>query len=309
MVDVAIRSNLDVEFAPGLMIDVVRPDTAEVLPAVIWLHGGGWRMQDRKARPDFAQYFAKDSFVMVSADYGLAPATRWPGQLLDVRKVIRFVREHAAEYGINPEAIALFGSSSGGHLAAMAGLTSHRALLPDEEPSEISPSVQAVVNGYGAADLLALAKDAPPWKSGNSPEVDLLGGPVLERIHEARSASPALNVGSVAPPFLILHGQEDHLMPAAQSHLLYNALADSGFDVVLYEIAGFGHGFLNPGPVQELGPDHVLDTGRLEAEPSARAETQATTPEGKAFLERFPSASFSAISAYLTGHLSQVSTN
>ncbi|MGV0745847.1 alpha/beta hydrolase fold domain-containing protein [Mycolicibacterium sp. XJ870] len=290
------------EYAPGRLIDVVISAPAtRPLPAIIWLHGGGWRLGDRTGRPDLTEHFATRGYVMASIDYRLAPATRHPGQLFDVRAAVRWLREHAPELGLDPDRIGLWGSSAGGHLAALAAVRSGVTQLPGEPATKTSAAVQAVVDGYGPADLtLAPAPDG-------SPEAALVGGAVGERLDIARDASPALHVASGAPPILIMHGNDDTLVPAAHSVALYDALAAHGNAAVLYLIDGFGHGFFNPGDVLELGPGQALDQGHLQRDPHAPASTRATTPELRGFIERYPTASFDAVEAFFA-HTLKVSS-
>lgn len=266
----AIREILDLEFAPGLRLDIVRPAGGERLPAILWLHGGAWRMGDRTWRPDFARYFAASGFVMVSLDYTLSGVATFPQPLLDVRAGIRWVREHADDYGIRADALGIWGSSAGGHLAALAGLLGSVPALDGEDAGDTDASVQAVVDGYGAGDLLAPDADNPPTRG-------LLGGAPADRAELATQASPARQaVASDVPPFLILHGAADDLVPASQSIALYDALAAAGADATLYLIEDFGHGFLNPAGLDEVAPGPKLDSGRLEAEPTAAAELRTT---------------------------------
>ena len=99
-----------VEYAPDLLLDLVRPAEAEhPLPAIVWVHGGGWRLQDRTACPDLVQHFAGHGYVMVSIDYRLAPETCHPGQLFDVRRAVRWLRANAADHGIDPDRIGVWG--------------------------------------------------------------------------------------------------------------------------------------------------------------------------------------------------------
>ena len=268
-----MREYRDREFAPGLLLDIVRPASDVVLPAIIWLHGGAWRMGDRTWRPDFVRHFAASGFVMVSIDYTLSGDAIFPQPLFDVRAGIRWVREHAAEFGIRPDAIGLWGSSAGGHLAALAGLHGGVAVLDGEVPVATSAAVQAVMDGYGAADLLAPDQDNPPTAG-------LLGGAPSDRIELATQASPARTPVNDAPPFLIMHGAADDLVPASQSVALYEALAAAGADATLYLIDGFGHGFLNPAGLDEVAPGPRLDSGRLETEPDAAAELRSTHDRG-----------------------------
>lgn len=294
------------EFAPGLFIDVVRPaPTTEPLPAIVWLHGGGWRLGDRAGRPDLTRHFAGHGYVMASIDYRLAPGTRHPGQLHDVRAAVRWLRDRASELGADPDRIGLWGSSAGGHLAAMAGVHSNVAQLPGEPATTTSAAVQAVVDGYGPADLTTSATP----EATDTPEATLLGGAIRDRLDAARDASPALQVTarlSGVPPFLIMHGADDNLVPPGQSEALYDALAAHGNDAALYLIDGFGHGFFNPGNVLELGPGQALDQGHLERDPNAPARTRATTAL-RSLVQDYPSASFSAVEAFFAHTLKAAS--
>ncbi|MCX7520768.1 alpha/beta hydrolase [Microbacterium sp. STN6] len=253
-----------IEYAPGLLLDIVRPDVDGPLPVIIWLHGGAWRMGDRTGAPHLDRHFAADGFAMVSIDYRLSGEARFPAPLHDVRRAVRWVRAHASDLGFDADRIGLWGSSAGGHLAALAGVTSWRQALPGETDTDVSAAVQAVVDGYGPADLTTPDQAVPPTEA-------LLGGPVAENLAAAREASPALQVADAAPPFLIMHGTADPLMPPSQSERLFDALATRGHDATLYLIEGFGHGFFNPADTPEPGPETgiTLDSGRLEAEPDA----------------------------------------
>nr|WP_256973209.1 alpha/beta hydrolase [Rhodococcus sp. NCIMB 12038] len=131
-----------VEYAPDLLLDLVRPaEAAHPLPAIVWLHGGGWRLQDRTACPDLVQHFARHGYVMVSIDYRLAPGTCHPGQIFDVRRAVRWLRANAADHGIDPDRIGVWGSSAGGHLAALAGVHSATTRLPGEDPATVDSAV------------------------------------------------------------------------------------------------------------------------------------------------------------------------
>ncbi len=239
---------------------------------------------------------------MVSIDYRLAPGTCHPGQLFDVRRAVRWLRANAADHGIDPDRIGVWGSSAGGHLAALTGVHSGTTRLPGEEPASVDSSVQAVVDGYGPADLpglVDLSAERAPGED-DSPEASLLGGAIRDRLDAARSASPALQVAPGAPPFLVMHGLGDNLVPFTQSVELYDALVAHGNEAILYLIEGFGHGFFNPGHVLELGPDQTLDQGHLERDPQAPASTRAVSAFGRALTERYPSASFAAVEAFFS---------
>ncbi|MCU1445359.1 prolyl oligopeptidase family serine peptidase [Cryobacterium sp.] len=196
-----------------------------------------------------------------------------PGLFLDI------VRP-AADYGIRPDAIGLWGSSAGGHLAALAGLLGPVATLDGEQPSPVGAGVQAVMDGYGAADLLAPDQDNPPTAG-------LLGGAPAEHTDLAIQASPARQVGNEAPPFLIMHGAADPLVPATQSIALYDALAAIGADVTLYLIEGFGHGFLNSAGLNKV-PGGWTPAGSSQSPPlTPRCRAPAPTALGRRHLHRF----------------------
>lgn len=292
-----------VEYAPGLHLDIVRPkDPPQPLPAIVWIHGGGWRLQDRTASPDLAKHFASAGYVMVSIDYRLAPDTIHPGQLLDVRRAVRWLRSNAAEHCVDPDRIGLWGSSAGGHLAALAGIHSSTLCLEHEEASSVSSAVHAVVDGYGPSDLPALVDLSSPSSESEkrSPEASLLGGPIRDNLAAAYDASPARVAKGSTPPFLVMHGSEDTMVPFHQSVTLYESLASYGNDVILYLVDGFGHGFFNPGHVLELGPGLSLDQGHLERDPSAPATIRASTNRWKQFVGLHPCASFATIEAFFS---------
>lgn len=299
---------------PQLLLDLEVPTSgqapAEGWPTIVWLHGGGWRLQDRLARPDFTRHFADRGFAMASIDYRLAPDNTHPAQVVDLRQALRWLRANADRLGIDPQRIGLWGSSAGAHVAAFAALSARTAELQGETVPEgyasWSTDVSCVVDGYGPAligDLLPEWSHSDPAR--HTPEEDLLGGPAASApefdalLDRAAAASPALLDAADAPPFLILHGTGDTLVPAEQSQALHDHLVTAGGESLLCLIEGFGHGFLNPGEVQELGPGMRLDNGRLEAEPGAPCTVQG---EGS-FAPGERGASFDLIHDFFAHHL------
>ncbi|WP_243155660.1 alpha/beta hydrolase [Kocuria sp. TGY1127_2] len=270
---------------PHLKLDVVRPQGPEPpqgWPVIIWLHGGGWRLQSRTARPDFPKHFAAEGFAMVSIDYRLAPAHPHPAQVHDLRQAIRFLRLHHVDLILDPERIGLWGSSAGGHIAAMTALkgdlkyTDAEAVPTDYR--DIPTHVSCVMEGYGPARIEQLlpaymGAETPQDMPVTTPEQDLLGGAATSpesydhQLKWAAAASPVHQDAAQAPPFLIMHGTDDCMVPPGQSIALHTHLAQAGRQSTLVLIEGFGHGFLNPGEVAELGPNVRLDNGRLEREP------------------------------------------
>ena len=305
----AVRRIPDVMFAERdsgrLRADLVLPRGSGPWPTIVWLHGGGWFTGDRTLAPDLGRYFAARGFAMASIEYRLSGTASFPAQLHDVRSAVRFLRRNAARFGIDPGAMGLWGSSAGGHLAALTAVTGHLPVL-DGEPREAGDAgVQAVSEGYGPVDLAAVvAAAAPdsPLVGEQAPEARLLGGPPAERAELAAQASPLTYVSAAAPPFQILHGTADVLVPDSQSAALHTALSAADVESTLYLLDGFRHGFLNPAGRIELDGPKVMDDGRLEAEPGTPARFWHARP-GHAEDSGVEPVSFSAIGDFFAQHL------
>lgn len=303
---------MSVEFVPDIVyatpngrslhLDVYLPrEGKRPLPVIIWLHGGGWRFGDRRLAPDLKRYFAQLGFAMVSIDYHLSEEAIFPAPVHDVKAAIRWVRAHAAQYGLDGQRIGLWGSSAGAHLGLLVALSGAEALeAADVAHAEQSVTVQAMVDGYGPTDFSQMDAQrqpippeeddpesirVPPGKKTADPdsfESLLIGAPICERPDLVQAANPVRYAGPVAPPTLILHGLSDGAVPAHQSELLYDALAAHDNDVTLYLVKGLGHGFLNrnefdqppplatvrknrPGQAEEVQTDAPLTFGTIEA--------------------------------------------
>jgi len=215
-----------------LYMDVSIPNGAGPFPAAIIVHGGGWVRGDRQV--DVAPLFEPlehADIAWFSIDYRLLRNLMdLAAPLDDVQNAVRFVKEHASQYRIDPQRIALIGESAGGQLAAMAALNPR----PDGE-------VRGVVAFYAPTDLVDLAKDSSliPQElrdslHGSPFEALLMGG--------LRQLSPIANVSPGAPPFLLVHGTKDTLVPFAQSEAMCGQLKASGSACQLYPIEGGGHG-------------------------------------------------------------------
>ena len=255
--------------APGgrpLLADLHLPARLEApAAAIIWIHGGGWRSGNRHVGPDLSRFFAALGFAMVAVDYRLSGRATFPAQIEDVKTAIRWVRSIAADYGLDPGRIGLWGASSGGHLAALAGLTGDDLFTPAGAPyCNRSSAVQAVVDGYGPIDFLQMDAHRPPpgtrsddpanlvlprldmrSEDADSYESLLLGAPITTCPERVREASPLTYVHAGAPPFLIVHGASDTTVAPHQSELLFEALGREGTEAALVLVEGLGHGFFN----------------------------------------------------------------
>ncbi|MBE9637182.1 alpha/beta hydrolase [Salipiger mangrovisoli] len=252
------------------LADVYLPSGEGPHPAVIFLHGGGWRFGDRRLAPDLSRHFAESGYAMVSIDYRLSSEAIFPAAVIDTAAAVRWLRSHAADYAIDPQRIALLGSSAGGHLASLAGLAPE-AFISDEWPG-VSSHVAAVIDGYGPVNFARLDRQRdpealpgsdpesahlPPPRAMNDPEALeclFLGGTVDALPERAAAADPSARARPDAPPFLILHGSFDSAIPFAQSRELFEALDAVGADAELICVEGLGHGFLNRTDLDATGP-------------------------------------------------------
>lgn len=268
--------------SPGgtdLLVDLYLPASETPTPAIIFLHGGGWQAGTRTGGPGFARYFAQDGFAMASIDYRLVPRIRFPANVEDVKTAVRWLRANAHTYNIDPDRIALWGVSAGGHLGAIAAL-SPPALFAGTDHLDQSCAVRCVFDGYGpsALDLMDRQAEAeiatlqkthpalPPWPGGRpahddpkSVESRLIDAPLQSAPEKVRAANPLTYVTADAPPFMLMHGYTDDAVPRGQSVALYEALAKAGAEASLYLVDGLGHGFFNIAELDELAGPFRMD--------------------------------------------------
>lgn len=226
-------------------LDVYLPrDGAKDAPVLLQIHGGGWVIGNKRqqAQPLLA-HLAASGWVCVAANYQLSPKVAFPEHLIDVKRALAWTREHAAEYGGDARFLAITGGSAGGHLASLAALTANdRAYQPGFEAADTS--VQACVPFYGQYDF------------ANSLGLDASGGHLrfLERMVMKRTlaedraafdrASPIACVHADAPPFFVIHGTHDSLIPVAMARAFSERLrAVSRAPVCYAELPQAQHAF------------------------------------------------------------------
>jgi acetyl esterase/lipase len=215
------------------------------LPVIVWIHGGAWREGDKW--PCLADRFPTRGYAVASINYRLSQDAPFPAAIEDCKAAIRWLRAHAKDYNLDPERIGVWGASAGGHLAALLGTSGDvKELEGTGGHLDQSSRVQAVVDWYGPTDFLQMGgrHDGP-----NSPESQLVGGPVQERKEAVARANPLTYLGKDAPPFLIMHGDADDTVPLGQSELLAAALKKVGARVIFKKIKGAAHG--GPGFLHE----------------------------------------------------------
>ena len=231
----------------ALILDLYwHPDAGEPEPLVVWVHGGAWMSGDKSWMPPVS-CLLDNGFAMASIDYRLSQEALFPAQIEDCKAAIRWLRANAARYNLNPDRVGAWGESAGGHLAALLGTAGDVAAWDQRGGNRgYSSRVQAVCDWFGPSDLLqmgamksGLAHDAP-----DAPEALLIGGPVQENREKAKRANPITYITPEAPPFFIMHGDQDDVVPLGQSELLHRALVEAGLDSTLMIIPGMGHGVM-----------------------------------------------------------------
>lgn len=226
-----------------LKLDLIYPEDREKkYPCVVWICGGAWLSMDRSAHLAYLSKLALEGFVVASVEYRTTNDAKYPTQLQDVKAAIRYLRAHADRYHIDEEHIGVTGESAGGHLTCMAALDQDK-VLDVGAYLEYSSAVQAACPWYPPTDF-ALFHYPSEAVCASSPESLLLGKNTMTEKKEARSISPISKISKDAPPFLIIHGTDDHIVDFRNGEALYEALEKEGCDVTLIAIEGADHASL-----------------------------------------------------------------
>lgn len=236
---------------PRQALDLLLPRqraTDAPLPVIAYIHGGAWRAGNKRGGVGrIARFVETGRYACVSIGYRLSQEAIWPAQIHDCKAAIRWLRGNAEKYGLNPDRIAVWGHSAGGHLVAMLGVSHGVADLEGTlgKYTKVSSKVHCVVDCFGPTDFLRMG-DFPSTMdhmAPDSPESKLVGGPVKEKKEAVRSASPITHVTRDDAPFLMLHGDQDPLVPYNQSERLQAALEKVGVSSLLVKVVGGKHGF------------------------------------------------------------------
>ena len=232
--------------ASGQVLDVWRRKNlpTEPAPVLVFVPGGGWVQGSRRIQGyALMSHLAEQGWICLSIDYGASPRHRWPRHITDVMAAVAWARGNVAEFGGNPDFVAAAGCSAGGHLAALAGLTFDDPGFHVEPTSDADTALDAVVSIYGRYD----------WVDRSTPERDrfvefLERVVVKERLAQHpnvfRDASPIARVRPDAPPFLVVHGGSDTVIPVAQAREFVDRLRETSRSTVGYlEVPGAQHGF------------------------------------------------------------------
>jgi acetyl esterase/lipase len=228
-----------------LKLDVYQHrDQPKDRPVVLYVHGGGWVIGDKKHQGHVTMnHMAARGWVGVSIDYRLSPRATFPDHLIDVKRAIKWVREHIAEYGGDAAFVALCGGSAGGHLSALAALTPNDA---EYQPGfeEVDTEVQACVPYYGIFDFTDRFGHWP--NPGMARMLERLVLKVSRSVDPDafRKASPIDHIGAEAPPFMVVQGDCDVLVPVEEARQFVSAFRQQTDAPIVYaEIVGGQHAF------------------------------------------------------------------
>ena len=227
-----------------LKVDVFCLDETpgEPRPAMVFVHGGGWRGGTKGQFSRQAAYLAaKHGVAGFCCEYRFSHEAKFPACLQDVKCCVRYVRSRAEELGIDPERVGIAGGSAGGHLAAMVATTAGAAEYEDGGYEKFSSRVDICVPHNGVMDLVELAE-------GREEPIDLIGRPLAEAREVYAEASPLRRATAGAAPMLLLHGDADEVIPCSQSGAMYEKLTGLGVHAEVQMFPGVGHGWFNSPP-------------------------------------------------------------
>ena len=221
----------DLEYArvgeKKLLLDLYLPEKATgPLPVIVWVHGGGWKNGSKDQCLPARLGFPQRGYAVASVGYRLSGDATFPAQIEDCKAAVRWLRANARKYNLDSDHIGAWGSSAGGHLVNLLGVTGGTRDFDGHGNLKFSSRVQAVCSYYGPSDFAAFVttpgfeRNAQP----DSPESRLLGGTVLDNKDKAIRASPVTYISADAPPFLLVHGDRDTAVPLGQSERMHDDL-------------------------------------------------------------------------------------
>jgi acetyl esterase/lipase len=294
-----IRMERDISYIPrgddAQKLDLYLPEKAaeKPLPLIVHIHGGGWRAGSKFPCPAAAMVLK--GYVVASVEYRFSQKAIFPAQIQDCQAAIRWLRAHSKQYKFDPERVGVVGGSAGGHLSALVGTSGGKNVFARIGGNEDQPDrVQAVCDIYGPADFTTVVQQAAEDKNVknifqfNTPTdpYSSLIGTKLDDKPKSEAVSPVHYISKDNPPFLILHGTHDALVPLAQSEALAAALKEKGVEVWLQKLPGSGHGgpaFAKPVIVQLMQnffDKHLKGTDvKLTLVPEAEVTIAPPTPK------------------------------
>lgn len=233
-------------------MDIYYPSSGGPWPVLLYVHGGSWREGDKAEGAGWRGMNDK-GFLVAAVNYRMAAEGKFPVMIEDVQCAVRFLRAHSAELNINPDQIGAIGASAGGHLVALLGTADETADWDRSEYGEQSSRVQAVVSMAGLSDFTV---ELP---SGiNTAIYYAFGSLTGSDSPKMATASPVTYISSDDPPFLLLHGNKDGVVPVEQSEIFQQRLTEAGVSSTLVIVQNGDHSLqgANTSPTS----DEIFDT-------------------------------------------------
>ena len=231
------------EQSPFQKLDVYLPPTGDKpSPTILAIHGGGFISKSKSQYKLLARHYAKQGYAFVPINYRLAPADSYPAQVEDAFCALAWLYANQDEYGFDTSRIIVTGGSAGGYLASMLGTVDDPSIYLENCPHAAPPAkaIQAAIIYYGLYDLTGMAG----YPGGSAPLEPFLGAKyediLLEKLQEM---SPIQHIDGSEPPFIILHGTADNVIPSFMSERFAESLEQAGVDVELVLVPDAGHGF------------------------------------------------------------------
>ncbi len=265
-----VTYSTEVGYRP-LRLDIYRnPKTTAPAPVILFIHGGAWEGGNRQAQGKFADFpsvladLAAKGYVVASAEHRLSGEAPFPAPYDDVQAAIRFLKDNATSYGINPEKFGIWGSSSGGQLAALAAVACNSNTLTrvrDKTPTT-STCVNTAAIWNGVFDFKAMEPAPTPAQNGHPRSRLLECNPGYCTNTVLETASPISYVDAHAPSFFLAHSRDDKVVPFAQSTEFEKKLKENGVAVSTYYVEGLQHGFVSDDPkvTKEAGEELLKRT-------------------------------------------------
>ena len=239
----------------GLKMTLFVPRTKEKKPAVLYFPGGGFTSADHEKFLEMRYALARAGYAVAACEYRAVP-NQFPALLEDAKAAVRWMREHASEFGVDADRIGLLGDSAGGYVVQMAGATNGEKNWDVGDFKEVSSDVQAVVSIYGISDLTTIGEgigNENVHASAAVTEALLLNGPAFKDFagasvnadpQKAKAASPIGHVDGTEPPFLLMHGSGDKVVSPLQSKKMFEALLNKKVEAEYVLVRGAEHGDL-----------------------------------------------------------------
>jgi acetyl esterase/lipase len=238
----------------SLKMDILIPEPVRKRTVVVYVPGGGFVVAAKESALNLRTYVAEAGFAVASVQYRTTrDGANYRDGVEDIKAAIRYLRANADKYGIDANALAVWGESAGGYLAAMVGVTNHNPTFEAGASLNQSSDVQGVIDDFGASDISKIAADFDAVTQhatySNEGLIQYIGkasdANTLDPGIAATAANPLKYIHANAPPFLIFHGSQDRLVSPSQTLILHDALVATGVRSVRYVVDGAGHGDLS----------------------------------------------------------------